>query len=185
MRLQPHPAWSETAPTPSTWHPAPLPCPYSPGQAAARPGALCPGPSSLPVPCLWVPAFGEPGREAEVSGCLSVGGQPRDSAGPPLDGRFPTSPGVWVVRGASQSLEGPSLPVGPVHSPRPASPGLTGRADPPGWSWRPRAGGGVCWPCCDLGSGNPGGQGSWTSGLGPLAAHVWGLGQVDSEAMQH
>lgn len=126
------------------------------------------GPSVLSPPPFRFPVFGrlpgrglgEPGREeGVVRVSFSWGGGPGCVIQQALPW-MPTRPGVWVVRGASWSLEG--LPVGRA---------LTRRADPLGWSRQPRAGSGVCWPHGDLSSGNPGrrGAGSSTPGLHLLA----------------
>lgn len=95
------------------------------GQALARPRALGPVPSSLPVPSLWAPAWTwtwrarKGGRSCQGVIQLGWGARLRDSAGPSLDAHSPSS-----VGGARSQLviRGPSCRVGTYQEGRP--PGL-------------------------------------------------------------
>lgn len=170
LSLRPHPAPSLRA-----WHPAVA---HSFWTLQGRPSqALRPSPSPhLPSgPQMWgarldVDLGSQEGRDE----CLGVS---RLDASRMIQPALPwsaTFPGVWVVRGASCSLEGPGLPVGWGRCLWRVHPGLTRRADP--GSEPPQGSGGVCWPCGDLSSGNPGQGGklhsaAHSTSLVPLA---WG-----------
>lgn len=119
LRSQPHPASVVNCPQP----PRLASCqgaliPDSPGQAVTGPQALSFAPPPFRSPDVGRPpgcGLGEPGREGRVSGCLSAGRQPRDSAGPPLECHFPRCVGgvrsQLLIRGPRPSCGAGALPL--------------------------------------------------------------------------